>query len=255
MGTPVRRIAIVAALEREVRPLVRTWRRRTALLVRDDWTSEAVCFDKNGVLVVCGGIGQDAAFMAADMALAEGGAEVLVSAGFAGALRPEAKIADVFCPAVVVGAETGMRFRTLGGRGTLVSSLRVLEPQEKRDLGARLEAEAGDMEAVALAALAQQRGVGFLAVKAISDEMDSGLPPVARFVDSAGRFQTARFLMHVALRPRLWPKVRRLARDTERAAQALCRQLELLLTDEGFEDFVGGRMPSALGFWRDNKNG
>ncbi len=240
-----RRIAIVAALEREVRPLVRGWHRKTALLVRDQWMSEAVFFEKDNALVVCGGVGQDAAFMAGDTVLDTSGADVLVSAGFAGALRPEMKIADVFCPAVVVGAETGMRFTTLAGRGTLVSSMRVLGPQEKRELGKRFAAEAVDMEAIALAALAQKRGVGFLAVKAISDEMDSTLPPVARFVDATGRFQTVQFLAHVAVRPHLWSGVRRLARDTERAAQALCRQLELLLTDEGFESFVGGRMPSV----------
>lgn len=239
------RIAIIAALEREVRPLVAGWSRKSVPLVRDDWRSNAVFFEKGGTLVVCGGIGQEAAFMAADVALANSRAEMLVSAGFAGALQPEGRVADVLCPAVVVGAESGERFNTLGGRGTLVSSREVVQSREKRQLGARFAAEAVDMEAVAVAALARQRGVGFLAVKAISDELDSALPPVGRFVDRAGHFQTNRFLVYMAVRPHLWPMVRRLARDSEGAARALCRQLELLLTDEGFESFVQGRAQSA----------
>jgi adenosylhomocysteine nucleosidase len=204
-----------------------------------------VIFEKGGALVVCGGIGQDAAFMAADLALSSSRAEVLVSAGFAGALQPEGRVAEVLCPAVVVGAESGERFNTLGGRGTLVSSREVLQSREKHLLAARFNAEAVDMEAVAVAAVARQRGVGFLAVKAVSDELGSDLPPVGRFVDRAGRFQTTRFLAHMVLRPHLWPMVGRLARDSERAARALCRQLELLLTDEGFESFVQGRAQSA----------
>lgn len=221
------------------------WSRKSVPLVRDGWKSKASFFERESALVVCSGVGQDAALMAADAALSKSGAQVLVSAGFAGALQPEGRVADVLCPALVVGAESGERFNTLGGRGTLVSSRQVVQSREKRQFGARFGAEAVDMEAVAVAALAQQRAVGFLAVKAISDELDSDLPPVGRFVDRAGRFQATRFVAHLAIRPHLWPMVRRLARDSERAARALCRQLELLLTDEGFESFVRGRARSA----------
>ncbi|HXE91423.1 MAG TPA: hypothetical protein VNK82_10710 [Terriglobales bacterium] len=239
------KVAIVAALEREVRPLVKEWPSKKVALVRDDWRSTAVFFEKSGKLVACGGIGRDAACMTADAALSCTGAEVLVSAGFAGALGPEEKVGDVVCPAAVVSAETGMRFDTLAGRGTLVSSNRVLQPEQKRELGVRFAAEAVDMEAAALAALAQQRRVGFLALKAISDEMDSSLPPFGRFVNPVGKFRTAPFLVHVVLRPYLWPTLRRLARDSERAAQALCRQLEVLFTEEGFESFIQERARSA----------
>ena len=49
------------------------------------------------------------------------------------------------------------------------------------------------MEAAAVAAVAQERGIEFAAVKAISDELDFVMPPVGRFVDADGKFETARF--------------------------------------------------------------
>jgi nucleoside phosphorylase len=163
--------------------------------------------------------------------LAQTSARVLVSAGSAGALRPELKVGDVFRPASVIDAATGAQFAALGEKGTLVTSAAILGPAGKRELAASFSAEAVDMEAAAVAAVAQEQGISFLAIKAISDELDFTLPPMSQFVDNEGRFHTGRFVSYVALRPQWWATVRRMAADSGRAADALCAAIENLEID------------------------
>ena len=64
--TDMSRVAIVAALEREVRPLVREWRR-----VRGKYDGRRFrFFEKDDVVLVCGGIGAGAARRAAEAVIA-----------------------------------------------------------------------------------------------------------------------------------------------------------------------------------------
>jgi hypothetical protein len=50
------------------------------------------------------------------------------------------------------------------------------------------------------------------------------MPEMARFIRGA-QFQTARFMFFVALRPWLWLRVLRLARNTQIASENLCAWL------------------------------
>ena len=52
------------------------------------------------------------------------------------------------------------------------------------------------------------------------------MPPLRQFVTGAGQFRTAAFAGFVALRPWLWLRVFRLARNSSKAAAALCGWLE-----------------------------
>ncbi len=74
----------------------------------------------------------------------------------------------------------------------------------KQELLARYGADVVDMEAAAVAQVAEARGLKFAALKAISDEAAFVMPPLDRFIDENGRFATGSFLMYVALRPRWW---------------------------------------------------
>ncbi|MCI0353876.1 MAG: phosphorylase [Acidobacteria bacterium] len=188
-------------------------------------------FESDNAFLVIGGIGAKAAAKAARAVLDQSQARVLVSAGSAGALTPRLKVGEVFRPATVIDAATGTRFASQGGAGSLVTSGVILGPLEKKEMAARYAADAVDMEAAAVAAIAQERGAAFLAIKAISDERDFVLPPMGQFVDDTGQFQTGRFLAYLAARPRWWGTVRRMAADSERAATALCTALESLELD------------------------
>ena len=84
------------------------------------------------------------------------------------------------------------------------------------------------MEAAAVAQSAQARGKQFTVLKAISDEIDFEFPAMERFVDPDGSFSQRRFAWYAAVRPWLWPQVIRLARNSQRAARALCLSLRRL---------------------------
>lgn len=225
----------MVAMEQEVRPLLRNWHRREVGATGESGARRLKVFESENDVLIVGGIGAKAAARAARMVLDLGQARALVSAGSAGALTPELKVGDVFRPATVIDADTGKRFTVQGGRGTLVTAKEILGPGEKKELASRFPAEAVDMEAAAVATVARERGVVFMAIKSISDELDFALPPMGQFVDAEGQFHTGRFLGYVAVRPRWWGVVNRMAADSERAAGALSEAIKSLVTDERTE--------------------
>lgn len=222
--TDMSRAAIVAALEREVRPLVKHWR------VSDkEHEGRRIRFFENGELVlICGGIGADAARRAAEAVIMLYEPGVVYSAGYAGALDPQVKVGEIIRPARVVNAGDGSSVQISGGSGVLVSYPAVANPEQKEKLRESYQAQAVDMEAAAVARAADARGVSFSALKVISDESDFPFPPTDRFVDSEGRFHEMSFAWFVAIRPWLWLRVMRLARNSGRASRILCEQIRKL---------------------------
>lgn len=221
------KVGVVAAMPREIAGLVKSWRSGIIESRGRSWRA----FQTQRAVAVCAGIGALAAGRAAE-AVAEMGVEVLISAGFAGALLPGMRAGGPLTPEVVVDAETGARFRAIFGGGTLVSSIRVVGEDEKSALAHRYDAHAVDMEAATVAAVAERYGCGFLVVKAISDTLEFPLPPLEPFIDAQGRFHTGRFLAHAAVRPHLWRTVARLAANQRRASQTICGVLDAILQIE-----------------------
>lgn len=219
------RIGIVAALEREVRPLIRTWRVREA-----DHEGRRFRFFENGdAVLVCGGMGAVAARRAAEAMIATYQPGVIYSAGFAGALDPGLKVGEVIEPRRVVDASDGSSISLESGEGVLVTFGSVASPAQKAKLRNSFAAQAVDMEAAAVARAAQAQGVAFAAVKAISDDFEFDFPPLERFVDPDGRFKEGGFSAFAVLRPWLWPHVSQMARNSRKASSALCRRLESLV--------------------------
>jgi len=218
------RVAIVAALEREVRPLVRRWRRNER-----EYDGRRFRFFENGdTVLVCGGMGAEAARRAAEAVIALYGPSVVYSAGYAGALDAQVKVGKVIRPERVINAGDGSSVEIAGGEGILVSYGMMAGPSQKVRLREAFGAQAVDMEAAAVARAAEARGVRFAALKVSSDEFDFELPALERFVDSEGRFLEIRFALFAAVRPWLWPRVIRLARDSRRATRVLCEGLRNL---------------------------
>lgn len=224
MDTSPRKVAIVAALEREVRSLVRGW--RSYRLPAADGLHRLRFFESEGAVVVCGGIGREAATEATRAVIERYRPQVVVSAGFAGAVVAELRVASILDPAKVIAASTGTAFATGGaGSGILVTVAAVAGPEEKRRLAERFSAQAVDMEAAAVAKAAQAEGVGFRALKAISDELDFPVPPTEGFLDARGEFKTLRFAIYVGLRPWLWASALNFGRNCSLAAAALAKAL------------------------------
>jgi adenosylhomocysteine nucleosidase len=215
------KVAIVAALEREVRPLVRHWPARR----RPYEGREFKFFEGDTAVVVCGGIGVGPARRAAEAVIELYQPVLLVSAGFAGALQPDVRVGDVLTARVVIDAQDGSRTDTGTGEGTLLSFESVAGAEQKAKLARAYGAQVVDMEAAAVARAAEAHRLRFMACKAISDSSNFRLPPVADFVGPDGNFQDTRFALHVVLRPWLWSGALQLARNSRRAAQRLCRVL------------------------------
>jgi adenosylhomocysteine nucleosidase len=87
-------------------------------------------------------------------------------------------------------------------------------------------ADAVDMEAYSVADVARIYRILFRAIKVISDERDFPMPPMGRFISEQGRFRTGSFIIYSLIRPWIWPTVVNLARNSHRAADALCARLK-----------------------------
>ena len=213
------KVAIVAALEREVSGLTKNWTR----LKGEHEGRSFDFFEQDEMVVVCGGIGMQAARRAAEAVIALYHPTLVHSVGFAGALDATLHIGDIFAPAVVIDARDGSRIEIEGANreGTLVSFMAVAGIDQKRNLAQAYGARAVDMEASAVSAAARAHGIRFGAIKAISDEYDFEMPGTARFIDPQGRFRTAAFALFAALRPWLWSRVAQLAGNSRKAARAL----------------------------------
>jgi adenosylhomocysteine nucleosidase len=229
-------IAIVAAMRRELAPLLgqASSRRRDGVEL----------YDLPSALVAIGGIGRKAGLRAAEMAAQEANPEILISAGLAGALTPALKVGDILRAREVVDEATGEHWVTIGGEAVLVTALRVAGVQRKRSLASSYSASAVDMEGAAVASVAKQHGISFMAVKAISDEFDFPVPPMERFVTSEGQLRLAAFTAHIAVRPRWWIPVMRLGTNSRMASKNLCLALNHLI-EEHAKASIGERQVRA----------
>ncbi len=238
------KIGIVAAMRREIWPLVRSWKRSP--LAHGGRGFEL--YESDLAYAVIAGIGREPARLATEALLAEFGLEVLISAGFAGALVEGMRLGGPFSAKEVVDAATGEVFPTLlpAGAGRLVTVEQVTREERKRELAARFDGKAVDMEAAAVARIAQQHGIGFLAVKAISETLDFPMPPVERFVDDNGNFQTARFVGYTALRPWTWANVARLAAGNRKAARTISGVLDALIVKDDLRSLKNAKVSYRL---------
>jgi len=224
------RIAIVAALQREISALVKDWTVSTA----EHEGREFIFYESGYAVVVCGGIGPAAARRAAEAIIVRYSPEIVISAGIAGALVPELRVGETVFPETVIDTQDGSRHETAIkdtplantplGRTRLASYPQVAGVEQKQKVAKSYGAQAVDMEAAAVARAAQVHGLPFIAIKSISDEYTFDLPDMSPFIRD-GEFQTARFAGHLALRPWLWLSMYRLARNTRIASENLCAWL------------------------------
>ena len=225
-----KQIAIIAALEREVRPLVKGW----PTVKASHQGREFIFYEGEHATVVWGGIGSEAARRAADAIIANYSPDLVISAGVAGALVSELKVGDTVFPATVIDTRDSSRYETaihdapVGNtalrRTILASYSEVASVAQKQQLAKSYGAHAVDMEGAAVALAAQSHSLPFVAVKAISDDLNFEIPEISRFI-RGGQFDTTRFLLHIAVRPWLWLRVIRLARNTQIASENLCAWL------------------------------
>jgi adenosylhomocysteine nucleosidase len=214
-------LAIVAALDREVSSLVKHWRIR-----EEKYSGRSFRFYENeNAVLVCGGIGPEAARRAAEAVIALYKPDTICSAGFAGAADPNSKVGDILIPRRVIDSSDGSSTDTGTGEGILVSFTAIADPQQKAKLRTAFNADAIDMEAAAVAKAAAAHGIRFAAVKSISDPSDFALPALDKFIAADGTFNARRFALFALSRPWLWLQIARLQKNSAHAARTLCDEL------------------------------
>ena len=169
--------------------------------------------------------------------------KLVLSAGFAGALRKLLLVGDILVATEVADTEGGLWPTTWPGelpeaawdpplrRGRLLTVPHmVADPREKHALGERHGAVAVDMETATVARACSRAGVPFGCVRAISDDVDTPLSPRLAALFAAGRVSPLRVLSQVVRAPGLMGELWRLARQTRIAARQLGKALGEALT-------------------------
>jgi nucleoside phosphorylase len=225
------RIAIIAAMFREVHPLVRNMQPLRYLPDR-----RVHLYQNERAVIAYAGMGRDRAIIACRAALATGEVSALLSVGWAGGLNAAAISGQVVQPAAVIDSFSGKSYPSGGSGGTLVTVQLVAGIEEKRRLGELYHGDYVDMEASAVAECGREAGVPFYCFKAISDAHDARLPDMNRF-NRNGQFSAWRFIAHVGVRPALWRVVADMSRASLDSRDALCKRLE---------EWMGERQQSAV---------
>lgn len=218
---PNKRVAVVAAMRRELGPLLRKMQPRLLDGVE--------LFDLPEAVIAVGGIGHKCARRAAETVIEYAQPKLVLSAGIAGAVSPALKVGDVGRVREVVEVTSGERYQAEGGEWVLASSQQVHDAAGKRKLLTKFGADVVDMEAAAVAQVAKERGLEFAALKSISDDASFTMPPLTRFIHQHGKFATGRFLLYVALRPKWWPVLGKMRANTAIASANLSREVEHLI--------------------------
>lgn len=221
------KIAIIAALAGELKPLVRNWQRHE----KNVWTGYIAGRE---AIAVAGGMGATAATRAVAKASAQGEIGVLVSYGWAGALTCALKPPAVSAISEVVDARTGERFVTGNSEGPRLITLdHVARKGEKRRLAESYQAVLVDMEAATVARLAAARNLAFYCFKGISDGYLDHLPDFSRFINDQGQLRMPAFLTYTVVHPNYWAALGRLGQMSARSASELA-------------SFVPGSLEQAL---------
>jgi adenosylhomocysteine nucleosidase len=207
-------IAIIAALPREIATLVRRTAADAALVKRGVWL-----YRMEGAVVVAAGMGAERAAIAVEAA---GDVEMLISTGLAGGCAVGVVAGSVLEVDVVVDAATGERFGTGAGAGvTLATAGTIASVGEKARLAESYGAVLVDMEAATVGRLARDKGLGFRAIKGVSDGYDFELSSLAKFAGKRGSFRTGAFALHTAVRPWEWGRAMALGRGSAKALAGL----------------------------------
>jgi len=176
----------------------------------------------DGSLLAVSGIGLQAAESAAQR-LADAGAAALVSWGIAGGLDPSLRAGAIVLPSEVIGSDgsryataAAWRERQLGALAALASpagraaaaSGRLLccvqaidSSAAKAQAFAATGAVAADMESLAIARIAAERRLPFLAVRVIVDTAGDSLPRAVVRASRGGELRFARLAAGIARAP------------------------------------------------------
>jgi adenosylhomocysteine nucleosidase len=225
------RVAIIAAMPGELKPLVRGWPHST----RGNIHFWAQRNSEEEWMAACAGTGQSAATRAF-AAIEDGGPiDLVISYGWAGALTAGIATGTAHNIAGVIDARTGERFNCDAGAGDrwLVTSPIVANEAEKQRLAAAYRADLVDMEAAAIARLALMRSIPFYCFKGVSDGFTDKLPDFNHFIRADGQFDLTAMVLFAILRPWHWPSLIRMGENSSKASKSMRQAVLDFLNAQG----------------------
>lgn len=225
------RVAIIAAMPGELKPLVRGWPHSARSNIHF-WVRRT---EEEEWMAACAGVGQAAATRAF-AAIEDGGPiDLVFSYGWAGALTDEVAPGTAHNLAGVIDVRTGERFNCDADAGNrwLITSPIVANEAEKHRLAASYKADLVDMEAAAIARLAQMRGIPFYCIKGVSDGFHDKLPDLNRFIRPDGQFDLPQMVLFSILRPWHWSRLMRMGENSSKASQSMRAGLLDFLAAQG----------------------
>jgi adenosylhomocysteine nucleosidase len=214
--------AIIAALPRELKPLVRGWQEHKR-------PNKTIVYTSDFAVAACAGMGSERAALAVEAAMATRPVTALLSVGLAGGCDPALRIGDIVRAGVVVDTQSGERYDNSEFRQVLATAPIISGVNEKKRLYDSYHAAAVDMEAATVARMARAHNLDFRAIKAISDDAAFELEELRRFATHDGQFRETAFAAYSIVRPRLWPVLVHLAGNSRRAIESLTNELNTQL--------------------------
>lgn len=237
------KIVIITAMPEESAAVLKgaKQRRKSLLSGRKRYQTS---IDGHDILLVEAGMGMLNAGWAAT-ALAAEQPDLMISAGFGGAVLPGLSVGDAVLAEQLL-QWNGDTFETVAagfyGRNAAAGTLSLAcgafiscdVIQDKRSLAALLPAGAAnpvlEMESAAIARVAAAHGIPFLGLRTISDPWDEELDfTIDEFCDNSMRIRPAKVLATILRRPRIIPQLIRLARNSRVAAAGLAGAMGHLL--------------------------
>jgi adenosylhomocysteine nucleosidase len=246
-------IGIVVAMPEEARAIA-----RCASSPAQETIANRPChrFTLNGnqIVLMQGGMGFDNAAHAAEALIAAFTPDILISAGFCGAVAAELQVGDcaVACGLAIIenktvapvpidlarhSRELAQRLADKGKRSS--QSLFVSTPttMNKNAIAALLPEKAPlpvvEMESGAIALIAAGQKIPFMAVRTVSDPRHEELQfTLEEFCNKQLAISIPKVLWTIARRPAIIPQLLRLARYSTIAADSLAVAIGTLLTDD-----------------------
>jgi adenosylhomocysteine nucleosidase len=208
------------------------------------------------VIAVQTGMGAANAAAAFRRVLEEHHPDVVLSAGFGGALYEDATVGDIvwssrsllirgdgsrqpedlredFVPDSVLGRRIGEKLseRTAAREGIIVTLPEMMAKSKIRKMIPRdLPFPVCDMETFFLARLSHQNRVPFLALRSITDRLDEDVPQEFLAVtDKTGQYRFSRAFGLLFAKPKLIPASIKLGRNAARASKNLGKAVDLVV--------------------------
>lgn len=237
------KIAIITAMPEESAAVLKGAKQRDKSLLsgRKQYHTQ---IDGHDIVLIESGMGMLNAGWAAT-ALAAEQPDLMISAGFGGAVLPGLSVGDaVVAEQVLHWDGGGFEEVVIGfyGRNAVAAELSLSRGafitcdiiQDKRSLASLLPTGTAnpllEMESAAIARVAAAHGIPFLGVRTISDPWDEELDfTIDEFCDDTMRIRPAKVLATILNRPRIIPQLIRLARNSRLAAAGLATALRRLL--------------------------